>query len=774
MSILSFLLFPLPSNTFHSRDSCTSIIFARVTVEKHYGRLVLQPFLEVTLTSEEIDKGGATGSCNGLSLIYDATIAYIEAACGEILRTCEAVFHQDEEMIAKDAEDMSSSLGCLRPCGYDGKCSHTIDLLCNGLWAYLQHSLVTKLGDALFSTGIAETMHANYTATERFLDQLAAIAVPMALREPKQMPSFQQRHFRSISSDRMVLRIARQIRRRLSVHSATQEIWHRWNLQIYFQLRQAQIIQYFDKAVMGALIHNSQLPSLCKNKDNNVSTIDKISSMGSNSSSLLLRLSSVYDDSSDQLGRSLFYIHKEQLHRKQPSPDMSLSEEVNISPVDSITSSVLWGKIRIRIIPALEAFNLPMMQSIHDAVIGCFHPALYLPSLGPRILKLGLQLLTKFTAWLHTALEGRELQAMVAQPRSNCVAEWSTKYDLSNSVPLGGESNDMEHSAAIMNDGSKKNDGELLSFAHISTEDLVVVACDAERLACWLRNDMVVFEKGECSAELSLTSPISSLGVDGVEGIKSSCLQSAAREATESGVQLGFERASVSIDRFVVTAWLHICNEILNIICGTGKGTEGDILASKVKGIISTYRMTNKPTPTAPSPFMKDILAPVRELESHWRNYASIQSSRVVRGDILTSLYLEVEIVDEGEGGRKQNRDVSFLTGEKDWKFFILSSLVDRYRDVVLELLSTVQQMEKSLKKRGKIVKKNMGSLSSNDISSASMSDAQKIGVQLLLDTKELGAELEKDGMKTDSMENYQGLLTALLPFQHTSTARLS
>ena len=284
---------------------------------------------------------------------------------------------------------------------------------------------------------------------------------------------------------------------------------------------------------------------------------------------------------------------------------------------------------------------------------------------------------------------------------------------------------------------------------------------------------MVVFEKGGCSDELSLTSPISSLGVHGVEDIKSSCLQNAAREAAENGVQQGFERASVSIDRFVGTAWLHICNEILNRICGTGKGTEGDILASKVKGIISTYRMTNKPTPTTPSPFMKDILGPVRELESHWRNYASIQSSRIVHGDVLTSLYLEVEIVDEGEGVRKQNQDVSLLTREKDWKCFILSSLVDRYRDVVLELLSTVQQMEKSLKKRGKIVKKNMGSLSSNDISSASISDAEKIGVQLLLDTKELGEELEKDGMKTDSMENYQGLLTALLPFQHTSTVRL-
>jgi hypothetical protein len=63
-------------------------------LERAYGDLVLRPFIHATFTKVKLDSG-ERGSCKGLNSLYENTISYIKAACGNTLRINEQIFiHQ--------------------------------------------------------------------------------------------------------------------------------------------------------------------------------------------------------------------------------------------------------------------------------------------------------------------------------------------------------------------------------------------------------------------------------------------------------------------------------------------------------------------------------------------------------------------------------------------------------------------------------------------------------------------------------------------------------
>ncbi|CAN0365797.1 unnamed protein product, partial [Hapterophycus canaliculatus] len=51
-----------------------------------------------------------------------------------------------------------------------------------------------------------------------------------------------------------------------------------------------------------------------------------------------------------------------------------------------------------------------------------------------------------------------------------------------------------------------------------------------------------------------------------------------------------------------------------------------------VKGITATYRMTNKPAPQRPSPFVPNVLRALREFDARWGASASSNSDDGVGG----------------------------------------------------------------------------------------------------------------------------------------------
>lgn len=109
---------------------------------------------------------------------------------------------------------------------------------------------------------------------------------------------------------------------------------------------------------------------------------------------------------------------------------------------------------------------------------------------------------------------------------------------------------------------------------------------------------------------------------------------------------------------------------------------------SAVKGVAATYRMTNRPPPTQPSPFVNTILRPLKEFDA---KFSSRTPSHI--GSL--------------------------------WKRNIITNVSEKYSKSVAELLETVQKTEEALKNRK--TRRTMA---------GGMSDGEKVRLQLYLDQK--------------------------------------
>eukprot|EP00587_Corethron_hystrix_P002025 CAMPEP_0113320756 /NCGR_PEP_ID=MMETSP0010_2-20120614/14468_1 /TAXON_ID=216773 ORGANISM="Corethron hystrix, Strain 308" /NCGR_SAMPLE_ID=MMETSP0010_2 /ASSEMBLY_ACC=CAM_ASM_000155 /LENGTH=628 /DNA_ID=CAMNT_0000178663 /DNA_START=157 /DNA_END=2043 /DNA_ORIENTATION=+ /assembly_acc=CAM_ASM_000155 len=155
----------------------------------------------------------------------------------------------------------------------------------------------------------------------------------------------------------------------------------------------------------------------------------------------------------------------------------------------------------------------------------------------------------------------------------------------------------------------------------------------------------------------------------------------------------------------IAKCWSDIIVRILTEECTTP--------LAAVKGVAATYRMTNRPPPTQPSPFVVTILRPLLEFD------------RMFGGRCPPQL---------GEG----------------WKIAVVQTVSDRYSASVEELMATVRQMEEALKKR-KVRNRPVGGQSS-------MADGEKVRLQLLLDYKEFSAVVESAGVDRDQVEGLKRL----------------
>jgi hypothetical protein len=124
----------------------------------------------------------------------------------------------------------------------------SIDLLCNGVWATLSSALLSKFGDDLFVSGLPKLFHANYTSTAHFLRQLEDCV--MEFQEEEEDNGSNQISETESSSDPLARRL--QIRRRIESHPSTLELWKKWNLPVYFQLRSEEVKSAVDVSLIGA------------------------------------------------------------------------------------------------------------------------------------------------------------------------------------------------------------------------------------------------------------------------------------------------------------------------------------------------------------------------------------------------------------------------------------------------------------------------------------------------------------------------------------------
>lgn len=85
---------------------------------------------------------------------------------------------------------------------------------------------MSKLGDEMFSLGFADVIHRNYTSMVAFIHSLEGLC----------------------GED-----VREQVRARLYTHESTQDLWKKWNLPVYFQLRCSEITSAVDEAMRAPL-----------------------------------------------------------------------------------------------------------------------------------------------------------------------------------------------------------------------------------------------------------------------------------------------------------------------------------------------------------------------------------------------------------------------------------------------------------------------------------------------------------------------------------------
>jgi len=149
--------------------------------------------------------------------------------------------------------------------------------------------------------------------------------------------------------------------------------------------------------------------------------------------------------------------------------------------------------------------------------------------------------------------------------------------------------------------------------------------------------------------------------------------------------------ASGQIHPLVDRAWNEIIVKLLIDKCSGVLGA--------VKGVVATYRMTNRPPPTQASPYVKTILRPLKEFSDE----------------------VSLRIPD--------------YVGNK-WKVALLTDITDRYSVAVEELITTVRRTEVALQNRR-----------TRRVASGGVSDGDKVKLQLFLDFEAFCRDMQEAGV---------------------------
>lgn len=159
---------------------------------------------------------------------------------------------------------------------------------------------------------------------------------------------------------------------------------------------------------------------------------------------------------------------------------------------------------------------------------------------------------------------------------------------------------------------------------------------------------------------------------------------------------------SGKIQPLVLHAWNEIIvNILIEKCCG---------VLTAVKGVVATYRMTNRPPPTNASPYVRTILRPLKEFSN--------------------------------EFSLRQPDSIG-----NDWQISILGTVSNRYGDAIEELISTVKRTEVALQHRR-----------TRRAVSGGISDGEKVKMQLYLDFQAFCEDIKDLGVESSSVSGIDKL----------------
>ena len=303
-----------------------------------------------------------------------------------------------------------------------------------------------------------------------------------------------------------------------------------------------------------------------------------------------------------------------------------------------------------------HGFALRPTAACWAAMQRCWADDCFVPALADRFLKLSLQLLARYATWLRAGVRAR--RSIAAEAEGEAVGD----------------------DAAVLADTS----GGEWALALTTADALMQVHHDATTLASRARRELAAVVRAR----------LSHAPEDVVVGVAAAVREGA--DALDAQME-GLVEAAVAL---VVAR----CAEALK----------------QLRGIATTYRMTNKPMPTRPSAYVAAVLRPLVEvLEGERRAFLS-------------------------EGAR-----AALVEGA-------VAELTRRYAALAHELVTTVRKTESSLQRLRK------GQAGAGDGGAANgPSDTDKICRQLALDAEHYGNEMAKLGVTASEIPAFAELMAA-------------
>lgn len=171
----------------------------------------------------------------------------------------------------------------------------------------------------------------------------------------------------------------------------------------------------------------------------------------------------------------------------------------------------------------------------------------------------------------------------------------------------------------------------------------------------------------------------------------------AEKEEMSGLVRVILEDAASKVTPIVQKAWNDVIVNLLVTKCSGPLGA--------VKGVAATYRMTNRPPPTQPSPFVPTILRPLVNFIAEFRH--------------------------------RMPPPIGIR-----WKIAIVNTIAERYSAAVEELIATIQRTEVALQSRR-----------ARRTVAGGMSDGEKAKLQLYLDFKEFVKSVQVVGVDPATVE---------------------
>jgi hypothetical protein len=212
---------------------------------------------------------------------------------------------------------------------------------------------------------------------------------------------------------------------------------------------------------------------------------------------------------------------------------------------------------------------------------------------------------------------------------------------------------------------------------------------------CWGES-----EENVASVAWELAILESSLRHDYVETIVNAITVStdaqAAAEEVRSIVSESLSEVSTSIREVVEKSWNSMIVKLITQKCSAPLGA--------VKGVAATYRMTNRPPPTQASPYVPTILRRLKDFDREFTNRIPDKIGN-------------------------------------NWKLQIAATIAERYAAAVSDLLATVERTEAALKNR-----------KARRTAAGTMSDGEKVKLQLYLDVKAFAASVKEVGLEPSSI----------------------